>query len=591
MNGKFKWSPTMGLLTRQQVKYVSALTLGLCFVFFQNCGGAFETLDMTSIANSSGALGTVAGAFKQNPFVCSSASVQSVSSLKRMNRIQYANNLKSLVGAATQSQMTGVINTLYEDSLKKNVKDFSNTITDNQMSAYQSIAENVYVSLKGNPSAIQQLGGACFQTTSVTAACRDSIIQNLGLHAFRRPLTPAEVTSWATDFFAMGENPSDSVALTVYAMMLSPDFLLRFELGDANSADATTYNVTPYEVASRISYGLMDSPPDDALYAAAAAGQLSTLAQVQIHVDRLLQTPEAKAKVRSFFTYWLDPRRYSNFAPDFLQGLDVNGANDEFARELGEYVDNMVFNDRATFQDLILSQKSFARTAAVAAIYGHAPVTGTTAAMSIGDRKGLLMRTPVIANDGNETHPILRGVKFRNRFLCESFGIPSGINTNDPTFFSDTARAHYSTRDRTAGITAGVSCMGCHSAINPVGFAFENFDSLGRVRKIESAFGSDGKLLAQYPVRTDSPSVNLGVQNISVRDGAGLVDSMMQENVLPGCFVRQVSRFYRTQQETAEDACYFGSIYENGVLKPGTPVVEVFRQQFLNANIFKRRMQ
>jgi hypothetical protein len=206
------------------------------------------------------------------------------------------------------------------------------------------------------------------------------------------------------------------------------------------------------------------------------------------------------------------------------------------------------------------------------------------------ERKGLLMRSPVIANDGNETHPILRGVKFRNRFLCETFGLPSGINTSDPTFFSDTARAHYSTRERTTGITAGTTCMGCHSSINPVGFAFENFDSLGRLRPVETAFSSSGAVITRYPIKTNSPAVNFGGRTVAIQDGAGMIDSLMQENALAGCFVRQVSRFYRIQNENGDDGCLFNSIYENGIANPQTSVLEAFRQQFLDPSILKRRM-
>jgi hypothetical protein len=565
--------------------------LGVCLLLFQNCGPSFQVAEFES-TSSGGALLTSSGSFKQNPFSCTAPDVQAVNSLQRMTRIQYANNLKSLVGAQASTQVANLINTLYEDTLKKNVKDFSNTITDNQMTAYQSIAEGVYTYLRATPAVVQQLGGACFQITPLTAACRDAAIQKLGLAAFRRPLTAIEVKQWATDVFSQGENVNDSLGLLIYALMQSPDFLLHLELGDSTSAAAGTFQLTSYEVASRLSYGLMDSPPDQKLYEAAAAGQLATLAQVELQVDRLLATPEAQAKVRNFFTYWLDPRRYSasNFSADFLQGLDVAAANDEFARELYEYVDNIVFTKKGSFEDLIVGQESFARTAAVASIYGHSVVTGTAPAQISKERKGLLMRSPVLANDGNETHPILRGVKFRNRFLCETLGIPSGINTNDPTFFSDSARARLSTRDRTAGITASPACMGCHSAINPVGFAFESFDSLGRIRSIETAFSSMGQRLAQHPIKTDSSSVNLGGQSVAVHDGLDLVDSMMKENVLPGCFVKQVSRFYRIQQESSDDACLFSAIYDRAIITPQTPVLEAFRQQFLNTNLFKRRM-
>lgn len=577
-------------LSRSQIQLFSAtLTLGICLIVFQNCGPTFETTIMSSMDESS--LSSVPGSYKENPFVCKTPSVQSINSLQRMTRAQYANNLKSLVGMETYNQAAPLINSLYDDVLKRDVKDFSNTIADSQMTAYQALAEKVFNYIKNTPAVVQALGGTCIQQATVTTLCIETAINKLGQLAFRRPVTAAELSLWKNDIYTQGSTASESLAFVVYAMMLAPDFLLHFEVGKSAVA-ATSFALTPYEVASRISYGITDSPPDQLLYDAAAAGQLATLQQVEFHVDRLLATPEAKNKILQFFTYWLDPRRYSStsFAADFLQGLDVNAANDEFSRELSEYINYIIFTKKGSFDDLILGQESFARTPAVAKIYGHAVVADANPALMGPDRKGLLMRGSVIATEGNETHPIVRGVKFRSRFLCEMFGLPSGINTNDPTFFSDEARIRLSTRDRNAGITAGQSCMGCHSAINPVGFAFENFDSMGRVRSVETAYSIAGKVLATHAISTASPSVSLGGQSTSVQNGLTLVDSMMQENILPGCFVRQVSRFYRIQTENADDACLLSNMYSKSIIQPDTPVLEVFRQQFLTQNIFKRRM-
>lgn len=583
----------MSKLSKSQIHGLTGIiAIGVCLVVFQNCGPTYVTTSMSSLASSGSSLNSTPGSYKQNPFVCKAPNVQSITPLLRMTRTQYANNLKSLVGAATYTQAAPLINSLYDDALKKNVKDFSNTISDNQMTAYQALAENVYNYIKDTPAVVQQLGGTCIQQTTVTATCIETAIKKLGLLAFRRPITAAELNLWKTNIYTQGATPSEGLAFSIYAFMLAPDFLLHLELGQDTTTTAS-YDLTPYEVASRLSYGITDSPPDQLLYDAAAASELSTLKQIEPHVDRLLATAEAKNKISQFFNYWLDPRRYSatTFSPDFLVGLDVNSANDESSREMNEYINYVIFTKKGSFDDLILGQESFARTPAVASIYGHSAVTGSSPAQLGSDRKGLLMRTPVIATEGNETHPIIRGVKFRDRFLCETFGLPSGINTNDPTFFSDEARIKMSTRERTAGITAGQVCMGCHSSINPVGFAFENFDSLGRVRPIETAYSTTGKVIAHHAISTESPVVTLGNASTSVRNGLSIIDSMMQENVLPGCFVKQVSRFYKIQQENTDDACDLANIYGKGISNPEAPVLEIFRQQFLTQNIFKRRMR
>ncbi|HWU42307.1 MAG TPA: DUF1592 domain-containing protein, partial [Bdellovibrio sp.] len=329
---------------------------GVLIFVYQNCSRGFQTIEnMSDFSSIAGSLQMQVGAFQKNPFTCASADVQSANSTQRMTRVQYANNLKNLIGAQAYPQFDSAVNTLYSDILKKTVGDFSNTISDTQMTAYQMIAESVYVYLKANVSVLQQLGGTCSQTTPLASICRDAFIQKIGLLAFHRPLTASEVQSWATNVFALGTDTNDSMAATIYAMMLAPDFLLHIEVGDGTSADTNTFNLTPYEVAARLSYGLMDAPPDQDLLDAAAAGQLSTSAQIEAQVDRILQTQPARDKINNFFTFWLDPRRYpaGDFGTDFLQGVDVAATNDEYARELTEYVDYVVFTKKGTFQDLI----------------------------------------------------------------------------------------------------------------------------------------------------------------------------------------------------------------------------------------------
>lgn len=572
---------------------ISVVVVSASVLSFQNCGGGFQVLNVDSLG-SSGELSFLPGAKKDNPFVCQSRDTISANPIHRLSKIQLQNTLASVVGKATQQAVANQINTLFDDSLKKDLTDFSNSITDSQMSAYQAIAEAVQAQLRANPTVAQDIGGTCLSAATVTSACRDDAIQKVGTKAFRRPLSPAEITR-LNQAFALGANGIEGLALTVYTLILSPNFLLHLELGDATSTAAGTFDLTPYEVAARISYGLTDGPPDATLYAAAVANQLSTVSQVRPHVERLILTAEAKEKIHRFVKYWLDPRRYSgaNLAPDFLQGLDVAGVsalNDEFEREMYEYVDYVVFDKKGTFDDLVLGRESFARTPAAAAIYGHAAVTGNSPATVDPVRKGLFMRTPLLAGDGNETHPIIRGVKVRSRLLCETLGLPVGVMTNDPTFFSDAARTRLSTRDRTAGITAGASCMGCHASINPVGFAFENFDTLGRVRMKETAFSTTNMKLAEHAIVTSSDGVRLGGDPLPIRDGLDVIDGMSRQNQLAGCFVRQVSRFYRIQKETVDDACFLNEIYQKSMITTNTPVIDVFKTQYLQPTLFKRRM-
>jgi hypothetical protein len=580
-----------------KIKILSSVVLASIFLIsYQNCSPAFNVASPESFTLESIEPSILSGSNKQNPFSCVDPKQTSVKTVKRLTKEQYANTLLQLVGSTTFTAVEPKLSSLFSDELRKNVTDFSNSITESQMTGYQIIAESVYGYIQSRAPVAEALAGVCLKSAPVTNLCRDNFIKSFGLKAFRRPLTAAEVSKWATGAFALGESPTESVALVAYGMMLSPFFIMKTEFGDDASPASLTFRLNPYEVASRLSYELVDSPPDQALYEAAANNNLNTIQQLEPHVDRLLSSPQGKKKVKAFFTYWLDPRKYSasSFASEFLQGLDVAAVNAEFEREMDEYIEYIVFTKKGTFTELLNSRLSFARTPAVAEIYGHNAVTTDSGpAQTSSERQGLLMRGPVLATEGAETHPIVRGVKIRTRFLCETMALPSGVMTNDPTFFSDAARKISSTRTRTEGITASAACMGCHQRINPSGFAFENFDGLGRVRQFEKAFSVGGTFLAEHPVVTASNNVPVGGRNpASISDGKDLINQMLSKNDLPGCFIKQTRRFYKIQNESPEDACDMNKSYEQLMISESkNTLLDVFKSQIINESIFVRRME
>ncbi|MGE3683959.1 MAG: DUF1592 domain-containing protein [Bdellovibrionales bacterium] len=569
-------------------RFLIALTgLGLSFAL-TNCGPGFKTVTSTEklsvYAN---------GTSKSNPYSCSIPD-QSRDPLMRLTKKQYSNTLLNLVGTSLHTKLEPFINTLFDDVILKDPKDFVNEINDSQIAGYQSVAEKIYSSVAADQNLAVALAGNCISATTVTAACRDAFIDQAGLKAFRRPLTAAEKSNFATKVFTQGSNGRESVGWTLYAMVLSPAFLMHLELGSSTDPSSSKYNLTPYEVASRLSYLITDSPPDAELLAAAKARQLSTIEQLSAHVDRLFETDAAIEKVTEFFNFWLDPKEYpaTAFTSDFLAGANVTALNTEFARELKEYIQYIVFTKKGSFYDLMTSRESFARTPAAAAIYGHQAVSGTQPALTSEERVGLLMRVPVLATEGNTTHPILRGVKFRTRFLCNTLGLPVGALLNDPEFGTDEARRVYSNRVRTEKLTGNVTCMGCHASINPMGFAFENLDNLGRPRSIEKAYSVTGAYLTEHPIDTAvSTAFTTNGQNHSMRDGVELIERMVEDNTLPGCFTRRAFTFYRVREAKMEDNCNLSQVYEDLAINPEASVLGAFKSQVLQDSIFKRKME
>lgn len=564
--------------------------LSLCLVVilsYQNCSPfAVETLDLAS--NGASALG---GNAKLNPYTCDGTI--GVESTRRLSKPEYENTLKNLLGTALYKEIEPSLGALYSDVIRRNVNDFSNQIDDAQMLGYQTVATRISTSLNANSSLISSLGLSCLSAT-VNDACKDSSISALGLKAFRRPLTAAELTQYKTQVYALGSSTAESVGWVLYMMTLSPDFLLHVEVGAAGG-DATLFDLTPYETASRISYMIGDAPPDQELFAAAAAQKLQTVADLKPHIDRLFLKDTAKEKVHRFFEYWLQPKAINptGFANDFVGGLDVAAASSEATRELKEFIDYIVFTKQGRFRDLILSRDAFPRNDEAASILGAAKVSGSTPSTMGQERIGLLMRPPVLATDSNETHPIVRGVKFQTRFLCSPSSAPVGaILAGDVSFTSDAAKTQYSTRVRTTQLTSSPSCMGCHSTINPLGFAFENIDNLGRVRAVERTYASDGSVLGRHNVNTQVDMVlDAKAGPASLNDGVELIENLMTFNRLPACFATQMHSFYRLREKGKGDDCVLQDVYADLMINPNASVLSAFKKQVLNAATLRRRIQ
>lgn len=565
-------------------------------VSYQNCSGFSPMkLDASSLDGSGGSTTSLGGTLKSNPFTCDGATT-GVEPLRRLTKLELVNSLKALLGTGLYGDVADSVGALYSDQVSKNVSEFSNSISDVQMNGYQNIADRIYSSIVAQPTRLTSAGFSCVanEASNVTATCKSNSIRRAGLLAFRRPLTSAEYDRFANQIWTQGANGPESMGWVLYGLVLSKDFLLHLELG-ASATSNDTYDLTPYEVASRLSFMIADSPPDDALYVAAAAGELATLDQLKPHVDRLVMSTGGRDKIRSFFNYYLLPRNFAanSFASDFAGTIDVAAFSSAANSELREYIDYMVFTKKASFVDLITSRETFPRNSDLGSIYGAARTlqvdasADSTPTTTSVDRMGLLMRSPVIGNDGNDTHPILRGAKFRSRFLCQSTGLPAGaLLAGDVSFSGDAARTQYSVRYRTEQLTGSTTCMACHSSINPLGFALEGFDALGRPRKQEQVFSSTGSLLATHPI--DS---SVTIDATSLGGAAEMIDKFSKDNRLPACFSNQMSRYYRLRPESAADSCALRDVYQSMVIDPNASVLEGFKRQALTPGIFKRRKQ
>jgi hypothetical protein len=314
--------------------------------------------------------------------------------------------------------------------------------------------------------------------------CLRQFISSLGERAFRRPLASADVDR----YFALAKQSADfdsGARLVVTAMLQSPHFLYRFELGTQN-AGAANYQLSDYEIASELSYLLWQSMPDDTLFAAAKAGQLHEPTQVAQQVDRLLKSPRARPVVRGFVFDWLGLSTIATVPKDPATFPELTDAiRSAMIAEAERFIDHVMFEQDGSVAALLTSPANYldAQLVQFYGVQSPAAVSGDTSqAVMIPeqDRRGVLTLGGVLLTHprSNDSSPVQRGKLVRERLLCQALGAPPpGVLLEPPPV--DPSKT---TRERYAEHASNAYCATCHSLMDPIGLAFEHFDGVGRFR-------------------------------------------------------------------------------------------------------------
>jgi hypothetical protein len=312
--------------------------------------------------------------------------------------------------------------------------------------------------------------------------------------AYRRPVTKDDIET-LTGFFAEGRKDGGSfdagIQFALERLLVDPDFLLRV-YRDSKQSEGI-YRLSDFEVASRLSFFLWSSIPDERLLDLAERGQLTNPQTLEKEVRRMLAEPRAlDSLVNDFTAQWLnlrrvgevivDPEKYPNYDESLLQG---------FQRETEMFVGSTIREDRSV-ADLLNANYTFlnerlARHYGIPGIYGSRFRRVTLP--NHDQRGGLLAQGALLAATSypDRTSPVLRG-----KFLLDNiFGLPvppppAGVDTN---LADKPGAVPKSIRERLAQHRTSPTCNGCHSVLDPLGFALENFDVIGGWRTIDESGG------------------------------------------------------------------------------------------------------
>jgi hypothetical protein len=456
--------------------------------------------------------------------------------IRRLSNAEYDATVAALFGDDTPRATAFPADTAVHGFMNNtDVQDVSPALGEQYLAAAEAIAAK----------ATQNVDTFMGCKLSTGEACVTDFIARFGKRAWRRPLDTTERAD-LLDVFRAGRDKFDAttgVQLVLGAMLTSPSFLYRVEVG--RPVAGKPYNaLTSWEMASRLSYFLTGTMPDDKLIQLAEADGLTTPESIAAEARRLLATPAARKQTAEFFSGWLDLRATTRLQRDTAQFPKWDSRfGGMFGDETRNFVTRVVFDGAGDYQTLLTAPFTYGAPE-LAAFYGGTagPATNGVARIDLlpAQRAGILTQASFLATHSKEvqTDPVSRGKFVRERLLCQGIAPPPP----DIPIMAPVITPGSTTRQRFVEHEANTVCAACHKLLDPVGLAFENYDAIGQWRDKEQGTDIDasGDLTA-----TDVAGPFTGV----VAMAAKLATSTKASS----CFVRQWFSFAFGRAEVISD--------------------------------------
>lgn len=377
----------------------------------------------------------------------------------------------------------------------------------------------------------------CFPPTGIDQSCLAPILSTIIERLWSRPAAPEELSGWLEEVGGSASElePLEALRTLIRQLLLTPDFLFRTEIGGPGG-------LTPFERARGVAAALTQSPPDDALWRAAQSGALSSPQSVGAEVRRLLASPEELPTLRGFLNELLDfratlgvikdPTRFPKHKPgalaeDTQQVLDV--LIKEHARS-------------GLLREILSTDLIFVRSATKESWGVQAEVTAEGVYLRDPSRSGLLTHPAWLTgySENDHNHIVRRGRFVRERLLCGSVpSLPIGMVPR----IEQTAGTSY--RQKLEQHSRDPSCWACHRSMDPLGFAFEAWDHLGRPQQMDNG----------APVDTRGRLDSLGTADVDYANAKEMMGRLASAPAVQECWVRQLFRYYRGHEATAAEEC------------------------------------
>jgi hypothetical protein len=488
------------------------------------------------------------------------ASVPGPAPVRRLTRFEYNNTVRDLLGV-TEGVGKDVQLADSDSGTAGFVRGGSITGGDD--------ARNLMVAAAGLADSLMPRLGSflpCQPVPTATAdqdACATKFITQFGKRAYRRPLTTTEVevarALYTTQRGAeVGASFEKAIASLIAAFIQAPQFLYHWELGgSAPIKDGALIRYNSYEIASRLSYFFWATMPDDKLFAAADANALNTPEQIALQARRLLDDQRSKQGLTDFHLQWMEignliqtPKddTVKNFSPAIAQSM---------LNETRDFVASVFMGPKATGTlETLLTATSSVIDGNLAKIYG-VNVTGTDPQpvdFNPAQRMGILTQTAFLTShaDTGDSHPIKRSDSLMRRLLCTEFKVPDMVPpVADSMPGGATTRARFTMHSM-------MPCATCHQMLDPIGFSFEGYDTVGAWRTTDQ-----GK-----PVDTTGTVTLPSGETLKFANAIELITQLVKLPVVHDCLTTQWLRYMVGRREVDGE----------------TPSLKVVRELFKKSN-------
>lgn len=387
--------------------------------------------------------------------------------------------------------------------------------------------------------------------------CARSFIRDFGERAYRRPLGQEEQLELMALYALGAEGRPDAasqfgsgVQFLLEAMLQAPSFIYISQVGELATPGAVSA-LDEWEIASALSYLVVAEPPDEALRAAAAAGQLEGSEARRAHAERLMATPAGQAQVRTFIREWLhldkvatmdksDPR-FAALRKPLLQEVD-------------DFVDEVTLNDDGSLAKLLTAGYTVVGPA-LEEFYGVSTSADGRASLNGTGRIGLLQQGAFLAANSaaNLSSPIKRGAVLLDRVTCTPSLPPSfsGVVVKQPT-----PDPNATTRELFAAHASAPLCQACHQRLDGAGFLFENFGPIGEQRREEAGRPVDTSGELKSWIDADSP----------LASSVELSQRLAQSADIRRCFARQLYRYAAGSHDPNLEETFLTALEAEGAL-------------------------